>query len=120
MTEPVQRRGRSSSSLRRSILLDHLPDAVRSKILLEFISHEALNPGAGSVKDLFQLGSASKQWSQWVYRDTPGLWKRFGYNWKNMTTAMTDGQLAALLRRVNGKEVVEEISLMVARVEQES
>ena len=113
MTEPNQRRGRgrSRSSLRRSILLNHLPDAVRSKILLEFISHEALNPGAGSVKDLFQLGSASKQWSQWVYLDTPGLWKRFGYNWKNMTTAMTDGQLAALLRRVNGKEVVEEISL---------
>lgn len=107
MPELTQRRG----------LLDHLPDAVRSKILLEFIGHEALHPAGwhrgGSVKDLFQLGSASKQWSQWVYLDTPGLWKRFGYNWKNMTTAMTDEQLAALLRRVNGKEVVEEISLLM-------
>ena len=46
-----------------------------------------------------------------MYLDTPGLWKKFGYNWKNMKTAMTDGQLAALLRRVNGKEAVEEIDL---------
>ena len=111
MTEPA-RRASSRRSLRRSIQLDHLPDAVRSKILLDFISHEALHPGGGSsVKDLFHLGSTSKQWGQWVYRDTPGLWKRFGYNWDKMTTAMTDRQLAALLRRVNGKEVVEDISL---------
>lgn len=111
------------SSRRNSIRLEHLPDAIRSKILLEFISHEALQPSCdllqlstvgGSVKDLLNLGLTSKQWSQWVYRDTPGLWRKFGYNWSNMEAAMTDDQLAALLRRINGKEVVEDISLAMS------
>ena len=96
------------SSRRNSIRLDHLPDAVRSKILLEFISQEALNFFRGDITSLVRLGGTSKQWSQWVYRDTPQLWEKIGCR---KMALMTDGQLAALLRRTNAKEVMKEIDL---------
>ena len=95
------------SSRRNSIRLDHLPDAVRSKILLEFISQEALH-GRGDIKSLLRLGEASKQWSQLVFRDTPQLWAKVGCQKMGL---MTDKQLAALLRRTNAKEVLKKIDL---------
>ena len=107
MTEHAQRSGRSRSSLRRSILLDHLPHAVRSKILTEFISHEALHH-RGDLQSLIRLGSVSKQWSQLVYRETPGLWQEIG---GEEMRSMTDKQLDAFLRRTNAKEVLKTIRL---------
>ena len=99
------------SSRRNSILLDHLPDAVRSKILVEFISQEALDFfGAGDIKSLVRLGETSKQWGQFVYRDTPQLWEKIGCR---KMASMTDGQLAALLRRTNAKEKTKEINLKI-------
>ena len=108
MTEPNQRRGRSS--LRRSIMLDHLPDIIRSKILLEYISQEALHDRGdrGDLQSLIRLGSASKQWSQLVYRETPGLWQAIGCE---KMVSMTDKQLDAFLRRTNAKEVSQRIRL---------
>ena len=97
------------SSRRNSIFLDHLPDAVRSKILLEFISQEALH-GRGDIKSLVRLSSTSKQWSQLVFRDTPQLWEKVGCQ---KMASMTDKQLAALLRRTNAKEVMKEINLNI-------
>ena len=107
MTEPAQRRSRSRSSLRRSILLDHLPDIIRSKILLEYISQEALHD-RGDLQSLIRLGSASRQWSQLVDRETPGLWEKIGCE---KMRSMTDKQLDAFLRRTNAKEVLQEIRL---------
>lgn len=109
MTEPAQRRGRRSS-LRHSIMLDHLPDIIRSKILLEYISQEALHDRGdrGDLQSLIRLGSASKQWSQWVYRETPGLWQYIG---SEKMRSMTDKQLDAFLHRTNAKEVLQKIRL---------
>ena len=93
--------------------LDGLSDSVRSKILLEYIGNESLDGisgrySKGSMSTLVRLALSSKQWSRWVYHETPGLWQRIG---AVCMVTMTDEMLAALLIRTNAIDVLEDLDL---------